>query len=430
MAAYLPKVNLLFELGRYDAAETELRAALAANPDDALAHAMLGVALSRLKRIDEALAESETAIGLDPVNSYLFYLRSLVLIRADRPQEALEAVRTAIEWDSTAPEYSLILAALLFDKEQWVHCLAELDRALSLDPHYVGCLNLRGRALVKLGRMDEAKQTLDSAIAAEPENAGAHHARGAMLLNSLHAHSALEHLLEARRLDPVAENDIEAIALALGRQMRPFRWISPFLLRWELWPPKATWGLFTALLFAYVALNANFPMSPGVPFLPTLIGCIAAGTLFAPYCFDSLAASTALLARRRLTGATWSDLFMQGLGLHMALCYYAVLTAVGMLPPLFVLVLCAGTCWRFTWHFFHCNEGDQTALVVYVVYAVPLTALAATMFFLMNGRPSDCWLPAAVFAFLAFFSDDVLDWIRRHESQAGGSPGVLKRSTK
>ena len=88
---------------------------------------MLGVALSRQKKLPQALAESETAIGLDPTNAYAFYARSLVLIVAKRPREALAAVRDAIQLRNDNPEYFLVLAALLFDKEQWNDALAMID---------------------------------------------------------------------------------------------------------------------------------------------------------------------------------------------------------------------------------------------------------------------------------------------------------------
>ena len=73
---YLAKVNLLFELGRFADAERELRNALTENPDDARAHAMLAVALSRAGKLPAALVESENAIGLDPTNAFAFYARA------------------------------------------------------------------------------------------------------------------------------------------------------------------------------------------------------------------------------------------------------------------------------------------------------------------------------------------------------------------
>ena len=152
MAAYLPKVNLLFGMNRFADAECELREALAKNPDDALAHAMLAVALSRLKKLPEALKESQKAIGLNPTSAYVFYARSLIFIRADRSSDALCAIRNAIQLDATDPDYLHILAALLFDNRDWSECIATLDRALSIDPQHVAVLTLRGRALLRVGR--------------------------------------------------------------------------------------------------------------------------------------------------------------------------------------------------------------------------------------------------------------------------------------
>ena len=259
MPDYLAKVNMLFELGRYAEAERELRAVLAQSPDEALAHAMLAAAISSLNRFPEALRESKTAIALDPTLAYAFYAQGLVLMRWGRRRGAIRAMREAIRLDPQNPEPLYVLAWLISRRHHWNQALRAVDRALALDPRHVASLALRGELLHHLGRWEESKQAYDSALAIDPESADAHHGRGALLLAAAIPQAA-DHLLEARRLEPLTRNDGERIALAVGRRTWPFRWLRPLVVRWNLWPTKRCWAAFLLIMAICCALYR--PMVP------------------------------------------------------------------------------------------------------------------------------------------------------------------------
>jgi tetratricopeptide (TPR) repeat protein len=431
MAAYLPKVNLLFGMGRYGDAETELRAALAEDPDDALAHAMLGVALSRTRRLREALDESESAIGLDPTNSYVFYARGLVLIQANRFREALRPVREAIRLSGNNPEYLYVLAWLLSDALCWSESLVTVDRGVAIAPRHIASLELRGRVLQGLGRPDDAKQAFDAALAADPQNATAHHSRGKLLLAGADA-AAANHLLEARRLDPLTKNDTNNIALAVGRQMAPFRWVAPLVPRWNLWRPQLTWALFMTLLLVDFGLsrgsdehlNANFPLA-------TLVSCksqaiflaVAVNLLFLPFSFDTLVSAVAQLLdtpprRQRSFGRAFQ---VAGRASAIALLTASMLlvhlcvTTLAMLPRVIAIVFGCGACTRFALDFCsRCTERRVTS-TFFALYA-GLLALSWFVPALLFDEPADRSLMSiAVFAVPAYFSDNVARWIRRWE---------------
>jgi tetratricopeptide (TPR) repeat protein len=346
MAAYLPKVDLLFKLKRFADAERELRDALADDPNDALAHSMLAVALSRLKKLPEALRESESAVGLDPTNARIFFARSLVLIAADRSDEALCAVREAVQLDTASnADYFMMLAALLFDKKEWEHSLAAADRGLSIDPHHVTCLIRRGDALLRLGRFDDAETALTAALAAQPGNAGVHRARGLMFLKRSQAGNALDHLVEARRLDPLARGSCDSIALAIGWQLIPFRWFDRGTLHWNWWQPKIRRAFFLLLIAVYVALSGCFPTpgreSPapavGNHSIPVVFGLAVVIAMLAPFTLDVLASSAAWFVRPKTVGADWKTLLDQlfFLAIYAASNLIAIVLAT---QPAFVLL--------------------------------------------------------------------------------------------
>lgn len=422
---YLPKVNLLFSMRRYAEAEDDLRAALAERPDDAVAHAMLGVALSRQNKYLEALEESQAAIGLDPTSSYVFFARSLVLIRAWRTAGALDAIREAIALDSTSdPDYFMILAALLFDKQQWNESLEAVDRGLAIDPRHVECLNRRGQVLLRLGRVKEAEQAFASALEAAPEHAEAHHAQGVLLLNRAEGAAALEYLLEARRLDPLTKNDSDAIALAAGRAMRPFCWLGRIVPRWYLWPVKVRWAYLMAIYFAYIGLFIYFPFSnyrrlwvalPG-QIVVMVFGAVMLNLLLAPLTLDVLAMVSVRLFRPKLVEMTRYTKVSQIILLVTYGFMHLLATLLGGIPSFVISILAVAACIQFVGYYHRARMGPKTLSAVYVLYGIPLAFVCLKTAEVMSTRPRNCLSWAGLFAILSFFSDNVLRWVERHET--------------
>ena len=234
MAQQLERTCALFQLRRYADAERELRGALVEEPDNAFAHAMLGISLAFQNELGEARRVAAQAVELDPTLPYAFYAHGLACFQARQLDSALESIRTALRLDVANADYLYLLGAVLFNLGRVRESLNAVERGLAADPEHVDCMNLRGVAQRKLKRWNESRKSFAAALAIDPENAASHLAQGALLLSQGEA-GAVEHLLEARRLDPIEANDGQAIAAALGRQLPPFRWIAPFVPRWYLW---------------------------------------------------------------------------------------------------------------------------------------------------------------------------------------------------
>jgi tetratricopeptide (TPR) repeat protein len=82
----------LFGMHRFDLAEKELHEALAREPSDAMAHAMLGYVLARRGEFSRAHEEVDDAIGRDPESAYAHFVRSWLL----GSEKKYEAARLAI----------------------------------------------------------------------------------------------------------------------------------------------------------------------------------------------------------------------------------------------------------------------------------------------------------------------------------------------
>src|SRR5689334_11365109 len=105
---------LLYQQSRYEMAETELRQALAAAPDDAYGHALLALCLAERAKFQEATGEAERAIHLQPDFAFAHYAHARVFFDRNRLSEARAAIEEAIRLDSTDAGHFSLLAGIHF----------------------------------------------------------------------------------------------------------------------------------------------------------------------------------------------------------------------------------------------------------------------------------------------------------------------------
>jgi tetratricopeptide (TPR) repeat protein len=144
--SYLELGRLLGNLGAHQEAESMLRAVVAMEPDNLQAHHFLGAVLF-------LEGEQQAATGGKE--------RAQVLFRA---------------------------------------AIAEQDRVLAIQPDHAMAHLMRGRALVPLGRTDEALKALRQAVHGRPEFSDMHLYLGEALAQAGHVREALLHLEDAARL--------------------------------------------------------------------------------------------------------------------------------------------------------------------------------------------------------------------------------------
>src|SRR4029077_11267359 len=89
MNSHLQRGRLLFQQSRYDLAEAELRQALAEDPNDAYAHALLAMCLAEREEFPDATAEARQAIHLEPDSPFTHYVLAQVLHDRHHNAEAL-----------------------------------------------------------------------------------------------------------------------------------------------------------------------------------------------------------------------------------------------------------------------------------------------------------------------------------------------------
>lgn len=238
MPAHLERALLLYSQSRHELAETELRQALAIEPQNAYAHSLLALCLAHTEKFQDATSEAQQAIHLQPDLPFAHYAHARVLCDRHRLDEAQAAIQEALRLDSVDADYFALLAGIHAQEHRWQEALKAADEGLQNDPEHVGCTNLRAMALVKLGRKAEAGQSIAAALARNPESSITHANQGWTLLEKGEPKKALEHFREALRLEPENEWAQHGIVEALKARniiyavmLKYFLWMSRFSRR-------------------------------------------------------------------------------------------------------------------------------------------------------------------------------------------------------
>jgi len=260
MSAHEQRAWAALERSRYDLAETEFRAALAEDPDEAQNHAGLALCLTERERFDEAEAEAKAAVGMAPDIDFCHYVLGRVLFDRNRFDEAIAVAGEAIRIDPQDANNRYLLAMVFSRQRRWSLCLEAADAGLAIDAEHEGCTNLRALALTHLGRKDEATNTIAGALERAPESTLTHTNQGWSLLHRNDPKAALEHFREALRLDPSNDWAREGLLTALKASNGFYRGVLAFFLFMQRKGAAARWMIIVGII---VGQQVLFRVSEG-----------------------------------------------------------------------------------------------------------------------------------------------------------------------
>ena len=255
----MERANLLFSHDRLDLAEKELRAALAAEPQDAMAHALLSQCLSDRKQYSEATREAQEAVRLAPDLDVAHYALARGLLGRERLGEAEAAIKEALRLGPRDPDFHALLGWIRLGREDREGARRAAEAGLRVEPDHAGCANLRAHALVLLGWEGAAGAALQGVLARDPENAFGHANLGWLLLQQGDPPAAMGRFREALRLDPELDWAREGLTAALRQRHLVYR----LTLLWGQWLDERREDMWTLAAPWWVVI-------PYVLFLHTL----------------------------------------------------------------------------------------------------------------------------------------------------------------
>ncbi len=186
---HVERAHELYELGRWEEAESELRHAISLNPYQAEWQFNLGLTLDAAGRHKEAAEVFREAFGLDPEDEQSALMAGVSLLRSDDPRGALEWLERAEKLDAA-------------DVQSYVH---------------------RIEAFTALGQHDQAEIMFYLAQQVDPRSADAFLAMADSLLERELFEKAVWCLREAAKIDaelPGVQGKLAEVYAATGRYER------------------------------------------------------------------------------------------------------------------------------------------------------------------------------------------------------------------
>ncbi len=261
MDPYIERANLLLQQGRVNDAITQVKSALAQNPDNDEALAIYARCHFDKKQFDEGINILRNAIALDPNNHYYFYLLAFGYYRKNQHAAAIEKLQKAITINPFFAESYGLLSHVYSEEKDFETALKKANEGLAFDPENITCLNARSVALNKLKRTDDAIETMQYALAQDPENDFTHITVAWNYLEKGKHAIAANHFKEALRINPDNANARRGLKEALKSKIAPYRW----LLQYSFWMnnkgKRARWiiplGLYISVRAFSTLLEAN-----------------------------------------------------------------------------------------------------------------------------------------------------------------------------
>lgn len=264
MSANLERAQLLFEQSRYPQAAEELQQVVAADPENAYAHALLALTLSEMGKPKFALASANQTIALAPDWDYSYYVMSIILFEQDKIREAKSAIRKAIEIEPEDERYFALLSNIHYQEKDWQLALEAAEEGLRINSENVPCANLRAMALTQLGRKEEAGMAIESALHKDPENALTHANQGWTLLQQGDHNTAMNHFKEALRLDPTMDWAREGIVEALKARNPIYRVFLKYLFAMSRLKEGMQWAVIIGAYVLYRVLLSVVESNPSL----------------------------------------------------------------------------------------------------------------------------------------------------------------------
>lgn len=168
---------------------------LANNPEEGLAHALLGEVLSKTGKPEEAIEHFVQATLLVPDQSYPWMALSRAQNAAGDTKKALETLRSAAQANPKSAEILLALGEACLANGCPSDALVPLRTAYNLQPQSLPVITRLADTLFALGHFKEARQVLDAGRQQWPEDPNLAFLRGQTLLALGEKQAALPDLL-------------------------------------------------------------------------------------------------------------------------------------------------------------------------------------------------------------------------------------------
>ena len=258
MDPFIERANLLLKQGRVNDAISQIKTLLQQNPDNDEALALYTRCFYDKKEFNEGIKTCLHAIAQSADNHYYYYLLAFGYYRKNNNKEAIDQLDRSIHLNPFFCEAYGLQSHIFCEEKDFEKALQKANEGLAFDPENISCLNGRSVALNKLKRTDDAIETMQLALAQDPDNEFTHVTVGWNYLEKGKNNIAATHFKETLRINPNNTNAKSGLKEALKSKIPPYRW----LLQYSFWinnkGKKARWVFPLGLFFAVRLSSSAF----------------------------------------------------------------------------------------------------------------------------------------------------------------------------
>ncbi len=226
----LERARLLLQQSRIADAVQQIKIVLQQDPENVDALALMARSQFAQKNFEAGIATMQNVLALEPA-SYHFYLLGFGYYSAGKNKLAMEAFQQSQSMDPWFVENYGLMSHVLLEQKKFSEGLDMANEGLAIEPENITCLNARSIALNKMRKTADAIDTMQNALAQDPDNEYTHCTVGWNYLEKGQHKTATRHFKEALRINPQMHNAQEGLKEALKSKIAPYRW----LLLYSFW---------------------------------------------------------------------------------------------------------------------------------------------------------------------------------------------------
>ncbi len=194
--------NTVYQTRYWTNSITLFEHALRVTSNNAVAHTLLGSALTANGRLSEATIHLQKSLQISPESPKTYNGLGVVLGRQGKTDDAVKHFREALKLDQNYIECHKNLGIALANQGESSDAKNSFSEAIRLRPGYAEAHNGLGFVLVQQGDFNEAAKHFSESLMINPEDAEAHNGLGAALASQGNMNEAAKHFQNALRINP------------------------------------------------------------------------------------------------------------------------------------------------------------------------------------------------------------------------------------
>jgi len=190
---------------------------IAADPQEARAWQMRGLAALHRKEFEGAAQDLRQAVTLQPTTPAFINLAA-ALLALNRADDAIATLKQALDIDPESAGALFSLGTCYVKQYRYEEADDVLERALAVNPGWPKALDLRARVAQRRSDVDRARELATAALAADPTLPGSERILADIAMRNLDYDLAMEHYQRSLRNDPDDAETQGNFAVLLARR--------------------------------------------------------------------------------------------------------------------------------------------------------------------------------------------------------------------